>query len=305
MAVILSAPAGPDQLTPSRLLPRASRWIGYDGSTHDLTNIGLGLVMQNGVVGLHNPKYVKFAASNAGSPGRRLRGARALERDVFWPLLFRADDIDDWYDTYRSFFDSFDPLLPGRWEVGNGLDKRTLDLVGDFSDDYAFIHDPFTLGWASIGVKLEAPQPFWKGVPVTVGPLDSGGAQSFVPPTGGPAFYIGAGATFINAKITNPGDEPAYLQWTLTGPLDDISVGVGDQLIQVPFNLPGTGDTLMIDTDPRNQYATVNGVSKNKELGFQVFTPVPARTKDVPLTIGAVGSGKIQARLIPLYRRAF
>ncbi|MGW9346038.1 hypothetical protein ACWGR3_31340, partial [Streptomyces albidoflavus] len=115
--------------------------------------------------------------------------------------------------------------------------------------------------------------------------------------------FISPAATFQQAQIENPGNEPAYLVWTVEGPSSDVQLGVGGALIEVPFPVP-EGSKLVIDTDPAGQYATLDGVDVTRELGFQMFAPVPARGTS-PLAIAAAGSGVVRAELVPLYWRAF
>jgi hypothetical protein len=292
------------------------QWTGWDGSQWVLSDPTGHMSMLPGVEGLHEPRYGRFLSTSSVIPGNRIRGAQAQARTVFWPLQFQADDVDDWRALYDGFFDSIDVVLPGVWQVGDGDDARTMKLTGMFDADYSFDMDPFITGYASIGVTLEAAQPYWEGVPVSAGPWVATTPVDFFP---GPPFHISdSSRDFTNAAITNPGKIASFVTWVCEGQIDAGStIGVAGKLITLPFDVDA-GKTLVIQTDPRLQYATLitgtiddvdwddlGGVDKTQDLGFQSFAPAPPG-RDVPLQIAVTGAGgKVAARLTPLYRRAF
>jgi hypothetical protein len=292
------------------------QWTGWDGSRWVLSDPVGNIAMLPGVEGLHEPRYTRFTDEVSSIPGNRIRGVNAQARTVFWPLQFQADDVDDWRARYDGFFDSIDVVNPGVWQVGDGDDARTLKLTGIFDADVAFDYDPFMTGYASFGVTLEAAQPYWEGQSVTAGPWTATTPVGFFP---GPTFHISdSSRDFTNASINNPGKIASYVTWACEGEIEAGStVGVAGKLITIPFDI-ASGTTLVIQTDPRLQYATLitgaiadidwtdlGGVDKTRELGFQSFAAAPAG-EDVPLQISVTGSGgQVAARLTPLYRRAF
>lgn len=299
--VILSAPASVDDaIAAVQHQPYPSVWIGHDGSQWDFARIDGPLLVQNNVIGLHDPQFDRFVSSSASLPGHRLRGVRAKAREVFWPLLFRANTPEDWLTAYSGFFRSIHPQKRGLWRVGTGKQTRELELTGIYDSNYAMRHDPFTLGWASIGVQMEAEQPFWRGQAIERGPWRAENSVPFFP---GPAYRISSSRAFGSASIPNPGDVPTWLKWKIVGPLAPITVGVGASPIEVPFDVPN-GSVLEIDMDPRNQYATLDGEDVTEALGFQEFDPVEPG-ENVSLVVEAAGAGGIWASLTPLYFRAF
>lgn len=312
MVLILAAPLAPPVPAAPAKQPRFMQWTGWDGSRWLLSDPVGSPAMLPGVEGLHEPKYTRFTDQASAVPGNRIRGVHAQERTVFWPLQFQAESVDDWRDTYSAFFDSIDPERPGVWQVDEGQNARILRLTGVFDDGYQFDMDPFISGWAAVGVKLEAAQPFWEGVPVTRGPWQAVAGGSFFP---GPPFHLTDGhADPATAVFPNPGQVPAYLTWALAGPLDaGAQVGVAGRIITVPFAVLA-GKTLVVQTDPRVQFATlvdgpvdwsnITGTDMTADLGFQDFGPVPPGG-EVPLTIAIAGGGVVNASLTPLYRRAF
>lgn len=303
MPIVFAAPLSASDGGPVLGLPRRMTWVGADGSVWPLTRPeAVNPRMRPGVKGLQMPQMTVFETSTPLVPGVDLTGYAIPKRLVYWPLAFRAPTAAQWAADHAAFFDSFHPIKPGTWRVGEGKQARTLQLTGVFDGGYSFDHDPFVTGSAVIGVELVAPRPLWRGLAVKR-EFSSEDGQDFIGPDGAPDFNISAAATFQKATIDNPGNEPAYLVWTVKGPADVVRLGVNGATIEVPFPIPA-GSTLVIDTDPAGQYATLNGVDVTRQLGFQEFAPVPAGGVS-PLQITAAGAGTVIASLVPLYWRAF
>lgn len=297
---------GPPVSAPRAVSPwQASsvQWVGVDGSVWDLVSGAEGVVLLfDGVEGLHSPVLTKYSSESRAVPGVRARGWRATSREVFWPVLVYGDSSEAWRDTYARFFNSIRPDVEGVWRVGFGGAKRELRLTGTYDDSHRFVTDPHKGGWAQFGVTLEAAQPYWTGEPVQRGPWTASAPVDFINGTA-PPFNIGMSTAVGSATIPNPGDVDAYPVWTVTGPLTGIELGVGTRVINVPFAVDA-GEVLVIDTDPRNLTATLDGVDVTADLGFQSFAPIPTGA-EVSLHVEATGTGSIRAALTPLYFRAF
>lgn len=289
-----------------RRFPIRSQWVGFDGSIWDLHTGAQGVTLLNdGLVGLHLPKFDRYLSSSRAVPGHRRRGSRARARDVVWPLLVHGDTADEWLARDTGFWHTIHPDLEGTWRVGVGTrEPRELRLTARGDDDHEYPLDPYLNGWAKYVAELEAAQPFWTGpVERRFLKVGDGSPIDFFDVAGSPPFHITNGQTFSTAMISNPGDVEAYPTWTAVGPLTDIQIGVGGVTIDVPFDLV-TDEVLVIDSDPRNQTATLDGVDATADLGFQSFASV-APGQDQALTVVAAGSGSITVELVPLYFRAF
>ncbi|MDF2554125.1 MAG: ArV2 gp16 [Microbacterium sp.] len=303
MPIVLAAPASTSGSGSSAFSPRAMTWTGWDGSVWPLTRpAAINPRLAPGVQGLHMPPMTIHKSSSPLVAGEDLLGYSLPARPVYWPLLFRAASAAEWEEQHGAFFDSFHPIIPGTWTVGTGSKARSLPLTGVFDGSYSFDRDPFVTGRALIGVELSAPRPLWRGRRISR-PFVAAEGVDFIGVGGAPDFHISGAATFQVASIPNPGDEPAYLVWTVIGPLENVQLGVGDALIEVPFDI-ADGEVLQIDTDPAGLFATLDGVDVTRELGFQTFAPVPARG-ETGLVIIAGGAGAVTAELVPLYWRAF
>lgn len=276
-------------------------WEGPSGERWDFTRRAGGILLTaQGLEGLHNPRITKFSSTSRGVPGNRPRGWRAEAREVFWPIFVWADGSDAWAERMGRFFDSIHPENPGVWRADTGRQVRSLRCTGVFDITHKYSYDPFRTGWQLYGVELEAHQPFWEGEPIERGPWQSANSKPFF---GGPPLYISSSSTFGGADIPNPGDVDAYGTWELRGPLSDTTLGVGEIRNVIPFPL-NDDDLLVINTDPRNPSATLNGADVTEDLGLQRWAPVPPG-ESVPLYVSAVGMGSIRFRHTPLFFRAF
>lgn len=303
MPIIFSTAVTAEEVPPADWAPLPMTWTGWDGSVWPLVGSNAGNPrLGRGVKGLHMPKFSVQKSQSILVPGADVEGYTIDERAVFWPVLFRASSPAEWLAEHGAFFDSFHPVKTGLWTVGSGVSARTLPLRGDFSGGTVFDRDPVLSLWAMIGLELEAPRPLWRGQSIRQRFENTEGVP-FIDPAGSPPFHISRGASFAEARVENPGDEPAYMVHTMEGPLDLVTIGFGDAVIEVPFTIPD-GSVLVIDTDPASRYATLDGVDVTRELGFQMFAPVPAKGT-TPLTLTADGAGAVTVELTPLYWRAF
>ena len=299
--------SAPPVVPPSRArrFPVRSPWEGWDGSIWDLHTGAQGVLLLQDVVGLHHSRHDRYLSSSRAVPGHRLRGTRPRAREVVWPLLVYGDTQEDWFVTDKGFWRTIHPTLAGTWRVSVGAQVRELRLTAllDNPDD-GYAMDPYLNGWAKYVCEMEAAQPYWTGEVVSrvfeIGPVSP---IDFFDAAGSPPFHITPGSTFATASISNPGDVEAYPTWTAVGPLDDIQLGVGSVTIDVPFNL-AADEVLLIDTDPRNQAATLDGVDATTTLGFQPLAAIDPG-EDRALTVVSTGTGTITCDIVPLYFRAF
>ncbi|MFF2631954.1 hypothetical protein ACFVR6_03635 [Microbacterium sp. NPDC058021] len=299
--MLASPPVGDAPVTPFEVEQLSLVWEGPDGTRWDLRDQAGGIVMTgDGVEGLHNPIITKFSSKSRAVPGKRARGWRAESRDVFWPLFIWADGSNEWSERVNEFLSSIHPDRAGTWRVRARGIERTLRCTGVFTDSLPLRADPLQRGWALYPVALEAEQPYWAGEVVRRGPWAAPDPRAFFP---GPPLTISSSSAFGSASIPNQGDVEAWGVWTLTGPLSDVVLGVGDKLIHLPFSL-SAGQVLVIDTDPRRPTATLDGANWTRQLGLQEYAAVPPG-QSVPLHLEATGAGQVTFDLVPLFFRAF
>lgn len=296
-------------------------WTGWDGSVWDLTSVESGVVLLNkGVEGLHMPKFRQWTRQSPAVAGQTFTGMVAEPRTVVLPLLvFQDSSSFEWILHDRAFWKSLHPAREGVLRVspaGMGS-KRSLRLRL-VPEDYSFPNDPAYAQWAQYAIALVADNPFWAGDPV-VASWKTSSDQEFYETTGPQLVNINSGHTMAEAAVTNEGDEDAWPVWTVVGPATAAHVGVGDRVVEVPFEVED-GKALVIDTDPRTQTAIeydyvppagntparlTNPVDRTMDLtGAVDFTPIPAGGTS-PINIDITGNGVIQIQLTPLFWRAW
>jgi hypothetical protein len=217
-----------------------------------------------------------------------------------------------------------DPDDIGVWEITlPDSKKRRLRLRFRDDGDHSFTSDPLFFGWQSYGVNFIAEDPYWEGDPV-VRSWKNGEYQPFFEPNGPHMFNIGSGSEISEATIDNLGDVESYARWFIDGETTEAAVGVGDLVVEVPFDVP-EGKCLLIHSEPDLIGATmydvvpgapskpservigvdmVNPVDRSADLGEADFAPIPAGAS-VPLSLSLAGTGTVEALLPSLYRRAW
>lgn len=305
MTVLLSAP-GPVPAPPANPWPGVLQtWDGWDGSHWVISgDRRSGVRLKSGVVGLHLPAWKRYTRDSPAVPGSQFRGAVALEREVFWSVgVYQAEGSQAWLEYDRAWSRSLHVEHEGVWTVRLPTgERRSLRLRIDSDGTHAFATDPSRVGWANYAIALVASQPFWTGQPV-VRSFQAAAPGGFFG-AGAPPFTIGSGSTLGAATIDNPGDEPAWLTWRAHGPFESVQVGVGGRVVEVPFAL-AAGKHLTIATSPTEQTAfDSDGVERTGELGEVDFAAVPPGAK-VELSLAMVGTGIVEAELVPLYHRAW
>ncbi len=305
MSIVFAAPYSEPEDSVPEWGARPMKWIGVDGTVWPLTGTGSSSPrMLPGVKGLHMPRFDVHTSSTPLVPGEEILGYSTPARDVEWRLLFRASSALDWEARHADFFDSLHPVETGRWLVGEGDAQRRLDLRGEFDGSHYFPRDPFVTGRAQIGLRLSAPRPFWVGKTISR-TYRAEAEPDFIPSDPDDQNYYPTSVTgYSSARIRNPGNEPAYVRWTVAGPHPPgVTLGVGTFLVTVPFEIP-EGSTFILNTDPTAPTTTLDGEDRTSQLGFQVFAPVPPGGAS-KLVIASGGTGDITVELDPLYWRAF
>lgn len=286
-------------------------WVGADGSSWDLMG-GPVRASMAGIKGLGMPD-VKFQVStNAGRDGQRLRGLYRNPRSVFIPVRFKGEWSTDVLGIQRRFWRSL-----GLGEYGTLVvttpDGQARSLRCRFEDDgnYAYVLDPFTAQVTTIGLTLTADDPYWYGDRIGVSySLDPSEQVNFfgdgdpAEVNAGPPFVISASSGTQAYVMSNPGDVDAWPRWSITGPAVAFRVGVDGHAIAADYTIPA-GKTLVIDTDPTVQTATLDGAP----VRFQAFSTIDfasiPRGEAVQLMVNITGSGIVAASIEPRYERAF
>lgn len=290
-------------------------WTTQDGVVWDLISGDDGLLLTpDGVTGLYMPPIDRFTTESAGVDGSSWRGMRVKEREVFWPLFVYSDSgSTEWVNHDRALWRGLQPDKVGTWTVTDPSGApRSLRIRFKSDGDHAIGRDPSQAGWAAYGITLVAEDPYWSGVRV-VRSWSSGISQDFFNTGAAPPFFISVPSSISSATMPNDGDVEAWPVWTIFGPTTSVTVGLNGRLISIPFTIPA-GKALIIDTDPRAQTAwdanVVSGVAVptvvelTGSLGVTDYAPIPAQAQ-VALSLTMVGTGSVQASIIPRFYKAW
>lgn len=275
-------------------------WQGCDGSTWDLLADGAPVLLR-ALSGIGTPPVEAYRQASVGRAGSRRRGSRWLDREIVLTVeVATRDGSAAWVETDEAWWASIDPDRPGRLEITWGGRTRwveaTLADVAEVMD-----LDPTYTGRLVSSIQLTA-DPLWRGDDL-VEVFPATGAIPFFSPSGS---VLGISRpTMSTAQVLNPGDEPSWPVWEITGPASAVTVGVGGDLVEcgaVP-----SGDTLVIDSRPGRQSVRLasTGEDRSSTVTSAVWAPIPGK---VPVDLALVASGTSGAtsttvRLETLYRR--
>jgi len=284
---------------------------GVDGSVWNLLDLSSPAHLLNGLSGLHLAAVSHRWTQTARRSGRRWKDAVTDARSFH--MTVRVGDPeppfrtgDDWRALDSQFWRALDFDRTATLVV-NG--KRSLPFRLDGDNDHEYPKDPALLGKAVYSIACIADSPEWLGSPVEA-------TYSFAPttptdyyggPSQGPPFVISASDIGRTARISNPGDLPAYPVWRITGPATSAVVGVGTRVVPIPFSIQA-GQQIFIDTQAQT-ITDGSGVSLWPSMGSTPvdFAPIPPGG-EVPIAVGLEDGGptsEIRATLVPRYRRAW
>lgn len=304
---VFAAPPAPPPPPYVPWLRARIEWIGWDGSTWDLTDWRSGVfVTQDGIEGLSRPTHTDWIAPmSPAMHGQEFNGFVTDPRKIFLPLYLYSDESSEAFQKLDSaFWATMKPNKYGTLRYSSTAGTR--EIRARFRDDggHAYVRDPHYFGWARYGIELVADDPFWTGDPISQSWAQSPGRDFFGGPENlAPTFFIGSGSQFASATMSNPGDVDAWPIWTVTGPADDTRLGVGGRFVSAPFNIL-EGQTLVINSDPTDQTARLDGVDVTHLLGEYAFAPIPPG-EDRPLVLSLSGAGNVHVLMTPRFDRAW
>lgn len=285
-------------------------WVGTDGSVWDLVN-GNVTLSNAGITGLGMPTARDQVKATAAMHGQVFQNWKLNAREVWLPFVFRAGAKGDVEGVQRAFWHSVQPGSYGYLNVtdGNGYTRSLqLRLIDDSS--LAYMSDPYSTKnkrYEAFGLTFIADNPWWQGEEVAYSfSLGTGGTATFFG-NGSSAtpFYIVKSAGGVDANVTNLGDMPAWVTWTITAPMTSFNLGIDGHYVAGAIALT-TGQTLTIESDPLKQIAYKNdGTKVTRQLTSADFQAVPATGGLIPLEIDVVGTGTVTASFRPQFFRAF
>lgn len=262
--------------------------------------------MYDGIEGLSRPKHTDWIAPmSPAMHGQQFNGFVVDPRKIFLPVFVYSDESSEaWQNLDTAFWSTLKPNKYGTLRFTSSAGTR--EIRARFRDDggHSFAMDPHNAGWARYGIELIADDPFWTGESSSQSWAQEEGRDFFGGPEGkAPMFYIGSGSQLATATMTNPGDVDAWPVWTVSGPADDVRLGVGGRFVSAPFDIL-EGKKLVINSDPTDQTAWLDGVDVTHLLGEYSFAPIPPGLGE-KLQLSMSGSGSVSVMITPRFDRAW
>lgn len=283
-------------------------WTDPNDEEWDFSDPTGGVVALNsGIGGLGMPTLTRYTSTAPGVAGARWKGFRVEEREVTLPLLVWSDTSDvEFLERDRALWAGFLPDKTGvlRFTTPDGKSRAlTCRLSSDNSD--STYYSPTRMGWHEYQVSLVADDdPLWRG-PVERWTFQAGDTEPFFSPTGG-VLTISPSQTLGDAQVTNRGDADAWPVWSVTGPADTLSLGVGGGAVTINQAI-AAGQTVDIDTRPSSM--SITDQDGNDMTGVAQWRALPCPPGDpVDLSITAAGTStatRVTMQLTPGYYRAW
>lgn len=300
---------------PSQVIAAAEVWLSLhptlqgdaDGSpAWDLSDPSGGVVlMRGGARGFAQPPIDRQTRVSATLPGSRWQGFRVMEREVFLPLhIFSGGSSASFVALERAFWSMLRPdktcTLTVTLPDGS---KRSLRCRVQADGSQTFDMLPVRMGWANYGLNLSAEDPFWHGPTISrtwqneIAPLPT------YPAAGADyVLYLSSGSTLATATVSNPGDVESYPQFLLKGPFNSAAVGVGSDVVRIPFAV-SKGSSVLLDANPERLTATLDATDVT-ELGDARWPRIPAGDS-VRMNLTLDGTGSITVFVPTNYLRAW
>lgn len=282
---------GPDQ----EVAPLAWTWTGANGDSWDLTDWESPVIKLRGAQAGAMPPVSHFYADSPALDGSAWEGARYEKGQLFLPLMVRGESSVDFIEQNRRFLRSLNPKTEGVARVTHpGGVWRELRCRYASGADLTIDLDPVKARRLRYGITWDTADPLWYGKPVEKRFDFRESTGTFFP---GPPFLLMSGNILEVSKIVNPGDEPAYPRWRMTGPFSGFTVGVGDAVVDL--NVPkGANQWVEIDMRPRRGTILAGAVGSDvvEEVPWSLATNVrmaaiPSGQVDLTTELRGAGVG--------------
>jgi hypothetical protein len=285
-------------------------WQGWTGDQWVLAgdrNAGT-FILEDGLGGILEPPVQHYFSENTGE-GSTYQGHRTPAREVTVPIFVWAETPSEMRAEDKRFRKTLRPEHQATLIVQepNGA-RRYLALRYLSGAEGSFSGETYGKHWMAYSLTLTAEDPFFYGERETrtfegVAPVDFyvGGTA--------PDYVISEGNTIATAKVTNEGDEPAYVTWTVHGAMSEFTGGWPGAVIHLPIPLEND-EAVTVYTDPRDgRIIDQAGTSRWSEVLDEdiEFGPLPAGEEiELNLTVEDGDSETyVEISWVPKYRSAW
>lgn len=268
-------------------------WIDRNGKTWDLTAGTEGVLLDVGqsdfTLSPIEHTYVRGGTQWAGAQVRRAEPSLKLlvADEKTGTEYYRL--ADEWWSEANSPFDT------GVLRVTRP-DGEIRELVCRLRDTPGTVYpyDPGSGIDENPGEAwlLTSPDSYWSGPEQSVrfaSNAVAGAGTPFYGPSGkGWPLYISSASAAKDLFISNNGQGPVWLTWTLVGPMSTVRFGVEGGLLAYSGSIPA-GEQVIVSTKPGNRFAVEAGSGDNRYSKLSgTYAPMPVGDR-LPLTIIAEG----------------
>ena len=300
--------------TPMMGLGLTITWTDWRGKVWDLTTGSEGVVLDVEQSGLDWAK-IDQSFSRGGMVHQATtiaQGEHHLAVTVGWDRTgadYARLRAEWWTQANSPYMDRAGTLSV----TTPGAGTRTRRLVMAASPETTFRYDPLLgVDYPTEVWSLTGPSPWWEGQTQ----VQEYGQAAFTGSTGIPFYgstgkgwplYISAASVVRDVFMSNDGQGPMWLRWTLQGPLSSPRVGTEAGVLTYAGDIPA-GETVTIDTHPatRAVVEATSGQSRYGEVGGY-YRPLPTGDRS-PLVMSAEGltaESKISVSGVTSYATAF
>lgn len=256
--------------------------VGRDGSYWCVSGPGMG---EQGVELGVNPQNLYEPDVKTlfvpGPFGEEFVGKRVQKREMILTFLVHADDPDTWRTIDANFRWAWDYEELATLYVTTADGTRYLKLRLQESPKYQYEKDPHILSDIPVQLTVAADFPYWQEDPYEV------------------VWETLEVEDFKTFHVSNPGDVPVWLRWTLTAPgtwtlpdfswgNDMYSRGEQDRGRTIPLPTLVAGEDISVDSDPRVQtiIAANEMPTQHRWKGNGLIYPLmPGKQGEIPVTL--------------------
>ena len=222
--------------------------IGSNGDTIELTNEFSDYILTTGVLGFGiPPTQVRIAES--ASAGGTWRNTKRGVRDIDLPIVVTGTDRQDLENKLRRLSNCLQDIDGPTKIRATYTDGTAFELaahyVGGGDVEYGADSNGRQAKWV---ISMQAPNPYWESVNPQNFTLQMNDERGLLKGnTSLTQLRLSGQYGFGDVTLVNTGDVVAYPTWTITGPVDSVSIsqnGVGFTYTETV----AAGDQIIIDT---------------------------------------------------------
>lgn len=204
-------------------------------------------VLRSGIVGIGIPPTAVRIEESAGDGGV-WRHTKRQARDVDLPITVFGSSRSDVETKLRRLGKILQdaqgaPKLRATYSGGSSLFLEVHYVGGG---ETVYDNDQAGLTWATWGLLLRAPNPFWRsGVEQTFSIGSGGTGRGLLPQLS--KLKVSSSSQLGTVTVINAGDVAAYPVWKITGPVKELVVSNGSQ--SFGFAQIFSGEVLTVNTE--------------------------------------------------------